>query len=413
MLLSPALARADRPVAREQVTLPAAVSRALSRNPTIEVAREEIARAESIVREVRALSFPSITGNATYTRLDEERKFGNNTVAGRDQLGANVTVSVPLVAPQRWVQWSHAKDNVAVARAQDANARRALAVGVAEAYLAVVAELRVVEVNERALATAKAHFDFAHTRLVGGVGNRIDEVRAEQELASVEAQLETTYSGLSRAREALGVLIGAEGPVDAVAEVPLAESPDLATALEEAPARRQDIRALESRLRAAENVAKDDWADYMPILTGVFQPFYQNPASLVQPQTGWQAQLILTLPLYEGGLRYGLAGERRAVAAQARAQVEGALREAKADVRGAFAAVRRADLGLAAARKAAALAKTALELANVAYRAGATTNLEVIDAERRAHDADTAAVVAEDRAHRTRLDLLAASGHFP
>ena len=48
-----------------------------------------------------------------------------------------------------------------------------------------------------------------------------------------------------------------------------------------------------------------------------------------------------------------------------------------------------------------------------AYQAGATGNLEVIDAERRARDADNAAVVAEDAVRQARLDLLAATGHFP
>ena len=365
-----------------------------------------------MVREVRASSFPSLTGNAIFTRLDADRYAGGNLVAGQNQLSANLILSVPLIAPQRWAQWSHAKDNVKTAEANAADARREIAVATAQAFIAVVSQLRVVEVNERALTTAKAHFDFAHTRLVGGVGNRIDEVRAEQEMATDEAQLQSAYSGLSRTREALGVLLGADGPVDAMDDASLGVSaPTLPVALEESQSR-QDIQALTTRLHAADNVVKDDWADYMPILTGVFEPIYQNPPSFVQPRTGWQAQLILSIPFYDGGFRYGVAGERRVVAAQARTQLEAALRQAKADVRGAFAAVRRADEGLAAAQKAALLARTALELAGVAYRAGATTNLEVIDAERRARDAETASVVAEDTARRARLDLLAASGAF-
>jgi outer membrane protein TolC len=59
------------------------------------------------------------------------------------------------------------------------------------------------------------------------------------------------------------------------------------------------------------------------------------------------------------------------------------------------------------------LAHEALDLASQAYRAGATSNLEVIDAERRARDADTAAVIADDNARQARLDLLAAAGQFP
>ncbi|MCL2449666.1 MAG: TolC family protein, partial [Polyangiaceae bacterium] len=63
--------------------------------------------------------------------------------------------------------------------------------------------------------------------------------------------------------------------------------------------------------------------------------------------------------------------------------------------------------------QAADLARTALELAEMAYRAGAATNIEVIDAERTARDAETAVAVAEDGARQARLDLLAATGRFP
>lgn len=57
--------------------------------------------------------------------------------------------------------------------------------------------------------------------------------------------------------------------------------------------------------------------------------------------------------------------------------------------------------------------ESTLSLANLAYSAGATTNLEVIDAERRARDAETQAVIAEDNARQARLDPLSASGRFP
>jgi len=54
-----------------------------------------------------------------------------------------------------------------------------------------------------------------------------------------------------------------------------------------------------------------------------------------------------------------------------------------------------------------------VEIVNVAFKAGATTNIEVIDAQRRARDADTAVAVVEDTARRARLELLAAIGRFP
>ena len=54
-----------------------------------------------------------------------------------------------------------------------------------------------------------------------------------------------------------------------------------------------------------------------------------------------------------------------------------------------------------------------MQIADLAYRAGATTNLELIDAERRARDADTGAAIAEDAVRQARLDMLFASGRLP
>ena len=68
---------------------------------------------------------------------------------------------------------------------------------------------------------------------------------------------------------------------------------------------------------------------------------------------------------------------------------------------------------LSAARRAADQANEVVRISDVAFRAGATTNLEVIDAQRRARDAETAAAIAEDRARQARLDLLVAVGLFP
>jgi len=383
------------------------------------VALEEVRRAEALVRQARAGSLPTLSASGTYTRLDAERSMGTpgtdgyRVIAGANQLAANLTLSVPLVQTQKWMLWSHARDNVDVARFSAKDIRRQIAVATGRAYLAVVAQKRVLDVNVRAQATAKAHYDFAHARRKGGVGNRIDEVRAAQELATTEASVQAAEAGLARAREALGVLVGAEGAIDTRDEPLLPDVGPVPQALEAAERQRADVLAARARRRAAERVLRHSWTDFMPSLVGTFQPFFQDPPSLVLPRTGWQATLSLSWTLYDGGLRYGQRRERAALVAEADAALAGALRQARSDVRVSAEVVRRADASLAAARSAAKLAGQALELSTLAYRAGATTNIEVIDAEKRARDADSAVVVAEDNVRQARLDLLVAAGQFP
>ncbi|MET0340578.1 MAG: TolC family protein [Polyangiales bacterium] len=411
--LSRAHAEEARPgAAPDRVNLSQAIERALTREPRAEVARQEIARAEALVTQARASVLPVVTGNVTYTRLDAERAAANGArLSAEQQVNANVQVAAPLIAPSRWVGLGQAKDDVDVARRAAEEVRRQLALATARAYLTVVAQQRVIDVNERARANAEAHYQHAHARFEGGIGNELDDVRAGQELADSEAKLEQAHASLISAREALGVLLGADGPVDAVD--PEALPTGVEGSATELVANRADVRAERARVRVAERRVRERWADYLPLVTGTFQPFYQNPPTLQFPRTGWQAQLILTVPLFDGLLRKGQADERRAQAAQRRATLEGVLRTARSEVRVAFNTLERADKSLVAAARGADLARRALTMASMAYAAGATTDIEVVDAERRARDAETSAVVAEDAARRARLDLLIATGQLP
>jgi outer membrane protein TolC len=142
-------------------------------------------------------------------------------------------------------------------------------------------------------------------------------------------------------------------------------------------------------------------------------PFYANPPMSTLPTTGWQVQVLLTWPVYDGGLRYGQAHERATLVAEAQLTLEGNLRQANSDVRASTVALDHADTALVSAKDAAAKAQEALKLTTLAYKAGASTDIEVIDAERVALDADTAAAVAEDNVRESHLDVLVASGRFP
>jgi outer membrane protein TolC len=93
--------------------------------------------------------------------------------------------------------------------------------------------------------------------------------------------------------------------------------------------------------------------------------------------------------------------------------LESAERDAASEIRAARENVRRSELVLQRTRDAASQAAQVLEITNISFRAGATTNIEVIDAQRRARDADTAVAVAEDNVRQARLDLLNAVGRFP
>jgi outer membrane protein TolC len=218
---------------------------------------------------------------------------------------------------------------------------------------------------------------------------------------------------LYAAQEALGYTLGRSSPVDVEEGFTLEAAPSLADGLDSARTLRGDVNADRTALEAQRNLIADNWAEYAPLLVAQAMPFYREPGTTTNPHTGWQVQLLLSVPFYDGGARYGTIGQREAVLNEREADLEATLRRAGSEVRVAFNAARHADSSLTSAKQAAGYAAQALHFASLAYEAGASTNIEVVDAERRARDADTAVVVAEDAARQARVSLLAATGRFP
>ena len=365
--------------------------------------------------EARAGWLPLLTGNASYIHYDSPRLFGGTVTTPSNVWNGNIQLTVPIISPTAWANDWHAQDNRAIASVNAADVRRQLATAVGRAYLTVLLQHRQLEVSVRARDNARAHYQYAHTRMDLGLGNGVDDARAEQELRTDEAQLKNAETALVRAQSALAVLLSEEDLIDAADDVVLNAAPADATAAAaaaEGARQRSDVRALEARRAAAEHLQRDEWVLYAPSLLAQAMAFKQIETPL-QPGTGWQAGLVLTIPFYDGGLRYGVRKEREANQEEARAQLDAILRQVSVEVRTTLRVVGNSDQSLGAARAAAASANIAATLADKSYRAGASTDIEVVDAERRARDAESQVALAEDAARQARLDLLLATGAFP
>jgi len=406
-----------------------AVSLALSRNLSLRTAQLEIERAHALLQQARAASLPTLNMSLNYTRLDNDRILGSGDmqrlVAGANQTSGNMTVSLPILAPARWASFLHAQDNQRVAEISQADVRRLVAVSAARACLSVIAQSRLVDVSERAEKTAVAHFEYASQRLGGGVGNRLDAVRAESELELTRSQRALSQAALVRSREALGVLLAADQPVDCRDAPSLQAADQLADELRQASEGgrtspldelayfRSDLRLWQARAWASARVIRHGWTDFLPQLSVSFAPFFQDPPSIVQPQLGWQARFDFSWSLFDGGLRYGIRSERWVLHRQIKTNQQIAQLQARSDVRSALSTLLSASLAQAAAQRAAQSSEEASLLSMRAYRAGISNNLAVVDAERRARDAATAATQAEDATRQARLELLIAAGRFP
>jgi outer membrane protein TolC len=159
-------------------------------------------------------------------------------------------------------------------------------------------------------------------------------------------------------------------------------------------------------------VVSDTWKSWLPTATASFTPQYVTPAGLFEPAKSWRAFFQLQVPIYDGTL--GATRKLRVADREsAKLRLDAVKLEARSEVRSAQEAVTRGEQIVVTARQAAADAAEVLRITEVAYRAGATTNIEVVQAQQTARNAETLAALAEDRLRQARLDLLVALGQFP
>ncbi|HWF85895.1 MAG TPA: TolC family protein, partial [Vicinamibacterales bacterium] len=337
---------AQAPAPTEKMSFDEAIRRAIEKNPSSAIAAAGILRAQALLTEARASARPQINGTVTTTTLARTVEFQGTTVTPRNSVLATLDFRTPLYAPAVWARRAQALDAAHVADLSAADTRRQTALATADAYLTIIARRRVVDANQRARDTAGAHFDLAHELEQRGSGSRLNELRAQQEVSTDDSLVESARLALYQAQEALGVLLVADGPVDAADEPVFDLSGELGAARPSAtPAAapfqlpadvlrgRTDIRLFTAEQQAADRVLRDSSKDYYPSLEAIFQPQATYPPQFFAPTYTAQFQLQLSVPIFDSGQRKGARAERQAALNVSKANLAAATTQASSEVR--------------------------------------------------------------------------------
>src|SRR5438552_7914350 len=247
----------------------------MEKNPSGAAAAAGIVRAEGLLQQARAATGLQINGNVTTTTLNTGVKFSGATVTPRNQVAASLNADLPIIAAAARARRTQAIDNEQVAELSAADTRRQIAFSAADAYLSVIAQRRVVDANTRARDVAKAHYDLANELEQRGTGSRLNALRAQQQWSADEGRVEAARLALYRAQEALGVLLVADGPVDAIDEPTFDTLPDVGSGFSRTVADdtllqfRPDLKLFSAQQQAADRVLRDSSKDYWPYLEAV------------------------------------------------------------------------------------------------------------------------------------------------
>jgi outer membrane protein TolC len=400
------------------IDLAEALRMADRRNLSVQTAEREVERTSANITRAWAAFLPHASVQAQYLILNKEREAHLQTGATfiaqpRTNLSGTGTVSQPIVHVDAIFSLRAAREATDATELGIEETKRQVRLGVAQAYYAILSARRFRELQERARENAEEHLRDAEARFDAGVGLRLDVTRAALEVEQAQSDIIQAHATEEDAYDSLGVLIEQPGSFRVIEPSPIPAPSEPIDQLVRRTLERADLRATRIQQSAARDALTASWAaGFVPTLDFAFNVPYTD---FLNPLGGgdhfsWNMVFLLTIPIFDGGVRYGNIQENRALLREAELRESSLADSASLDVRRAYRAWRSSVAKVDTARRQVALAFEALQLAQAAYEAGSSTNLEVVDAQRSHRDAEANLVVATYDSQVALANLLLSTG---
>jgi len=200
------------------LTLDKAIEIALSENPTIKVAGQEIALKKESKREAYAGLFPEASIVGSYSRVIEKQtmamKFGDTPmkikVGTENSYNAGLQVSLPVYAPALYKTINLSETDVMLAVEKSRASKLDMVNEVTKAYYQLLLAQDSYEVLKKSFAQSEANFNVVNAKYEQGRVSEYDKIRAEVQVRSLKPSVVSAGNGVNLATLQLKVLMGVE-----------------------------------------------------------------------------------------------------------------------------------------------------------------------------------------------------------
>ncbi len=372
LALAVVVATADRAVAQEAQPLPSPLSLsdvvriASERRDEIEASRARVRAGEARPAIVSALSDPMISPS-----LDHKPFM---------MWGADVSVTIEQQIPLSGIRAHRRASALAdVDRLRAEANRTTLDVGIdaANAYLLLQERRRTAALLNEQVAFARDVVNAANARYAAGTAPQSDVLRAEVEVARLGAIARALVGEVRGAEAMLNTSLARdpELPVPELALPVLAQPVPSWSALKSAVTARPELAAGRADIVRAEadiQVMRDMYRPMATIRTG--------PAYTMAEGRGWMARVGVSLPIWRGKLRAGVA-EAQAMRAMAEADLRAMTRMIEGEAAAAVSQLQAArDRQAALTTDVLPRARMAIDPAVASYASGQLPLVSVIEA---------------------------------
>ena len=404
-------------------SLSQAIEYAQGHNPGVAVLESQVNEIEQAKNEVFSGFLPQITLQGGYTHINNAPSMslpiGGQTMSFslvyQDNYQVQASLSQVLFSSGQLYYGNRAmSEQVKATRLSAEAARLKLSRGVAEAYLGVLLAQDVLKARQESLQTAQAHLAQVQHRLEAGTASRFELLRSQVEVDNLVPTVSEAANTVELARTSLAQAMGLTGHEDLKLSDSLettAREVNGAEYLERAQKERPELLALAEARQAATDRSLSLRGTMLPSVVAFGSYAYQKPYVILNDwEKNWTLGVGAKLTLFDGFKNYSSYKGARAkvqtlnnTQAQIRDDIYTETKNALLSINEAATRIRTTSANVTRAQEA-------VKIADESYIAGATTSLEVIDAELAATNARILHLKALYDYRLSRVRLFAAVG---
>ena len=393
-------------------TLKGAWAKAYMSNPSIAAERANVRGVDEGVPVAKAGWRPTVTlnGSTGLQYIDQETAFGRN-----DDTLTPTTLTGQITQPvyrggRTSADTARATAEVMAARAGLENVEQTVFLNVGTAYMDVLRDEAVVNLNENNVRVLLRQLQATQDRFSVGEVTRTDVAQAESRVARSEADLKSAQGNLESARAAYVRQVGeAPGTLDPPPIFQTVASLEEAreTAVRNNPVVRQALSLHES---ARHNVDVIEGELYPEVsLNGQLQQSFETSAN-VDRTFAAQATVDLRVPLYQSGAVYARARAAKQAESQRLQLVEDQRRQAIEQATQSWELLAANRARIASLESEIRANEIALEGVQQEALVGTRTVLDILDAEQELLDSRVNLVRARRDEYVAIFSLIAAVG---
>ncbi|MBO5250736.1 MAG: TolC family protein [Bacteroidaceae bacterium] len=299
-----------------RISLQEAIQIALSENPTIKVADQEIQLKKEANREVIWGLLPEVSLVGSFNHTIEKQSFAMMgqvmRVGTLNNASGGVTASLPVFAPALYQSMKLTKTDVKLAMEKARSSRLDMVNQVTKAFYQLLLAQDSYEVLQKSYKQSEDNFNVVNAKYGQGKVSEYDKISADVQMRSLKPSVVSAGNGVNLAMLQLKVLLGMESNIPLAVEGNLKDY-EMAMFTRQAQPQPENIvggnttlRQLDLNYDMLRRNLKLKYTNFMPTLALSFQYMYTsmsedwrifhyrwNPYSTIG--------LSLSIPLFKGG----------------------------------------------------------------------------------------------------------------